>query len=261
MKKTFLFAAILTAMVPVGGGAAQAQRSDERFDERSFYDERRGGGWNRIGEIETTPRIERALIRVNPRQEIYTRLGLRAFNADAEIVDVNIRYGNNETERIRVNKVVRAGTGLPPIDLSGRGRRLREIEVVYRPLGPVRIEVVGREAGWGPGAGPGGRWQELGCKKVGLLEDRDVIRVGRREGAFRALKLVVSGNKLRLDRLRVTYANGQTEELVVRTVIPDGSETRPIDLSGRFRGIESIELRYIPSLSLKGPANVCVLGL
>lgn len=257
MKKTYLFAALLTAMMPIAGGLAQAQRYDERFDERSFYDERRGGGWSRIGQIESTPRLERALIRVNPREERFSRLGLRAFNGDAEIVELNIRYGNNEIERIRVNRVVRAGTGLPPIDLAGRGRRLREIEVVYRPLGQVRIEVVGREAG----PGPGGRWQDLGCKKVGLLEDRDIIRVGRREGTFRAIKLQVSGNKLRLDRLRVTYGNGQVEDFVVRTVIPEGTESRPIDLSGRYRGIESIELRYIPSLSLKGSATVCVLGL
>jgi hypothetical protein len=47
---------------------------------------------------------------------------------------------------------------------------------------------------------------------------------------------------------------------VVRTVIPEGTETRPIDLSGRFRGIDYIELRYLPQISFNGRATVCVSG-
>jgi hypothetical protein len=257
-------AACLAAVVSLLPTTAMAQRDvDGRgFDERSFYDDRRGGAWDKLGEVVVRPRIERELIRINPRGEGYTRLGLRAFDGDIEVQELNIRYANNEVERIRINRVIRAGTGLPPIDLSGRARRLRDIEVVYRPFGPARLEVVGREGGRpGPGAGPGpGRWQELGCQRVGFLEGRDVIRVGRNEGTFRAIKLTVSGNRLRLERLRVVYLNGQVEELAVRTVIPEGAETRPIDLSGRHRGIEYIELRYIPQITFGGRAKVCAFG-
>lgn len=260
MKTINMIAAVFAAMLPLLPHAALAQRDGERFDERSFYDERRGGGWNRIGEIIVKPRVEREIIRVNPREDAFRRLGVRAFDGDVEIIELNIRYGNKEVERVRVGKVVRAGTGLPPIEMPGRVRRLREIEVVYRPFGPARIELVGREGGFGPGPGAG-NWQELGCAKVGFLEGKDVIRVGRKEGAFRAIKLSVRGNKLRLERLRVVYANGQAEDLAVRTVIPEGAETRPIDLSGRHRGIDYIELRYIPQISFGGRATVCALGL
>jgi hypothetical protein len=269
MKKLVLVAAALAVLMPLVPQSAMAQRdrdrdgAGERFDERSFYDDRRGGGWSRIGEIVVKPRIEREFIRVNPREEAFSRVGVRAFDGDVEIMELNIRYGNNEVERVRVDKIVRAGTGLPPIDLPGRVRRLRDIEVVYRAFGAARIEVVGREGrgGPGPGAGPGpGRFQELGCAKVGFLEGKDVIRVGRKEGTFRAIKLNVRGNKLRLERLRVVYSNGQADDLVVRTVIPEGAETRPIDLSGRHRGIDYIELRYIPQITFGGRATVCVAG-
>jgi hypothetical protein len=253
----------LAAVLSVLSTSAMAQRDvDGRgFDERTFYDDRRGGAWDKLGEVVVRPRVERAMIRVDPRGESFTRLGLRAFDGDVEVQELNIRYANNEMERIRINRVIRAGTGLPPVDLSGRARRLREIEVVYRPFGAARLVVVGREGR--PGSpGPGaGRWQELGCQRVGFLEGRDVIRVGRNEGAFRAIKLSVSGNKLRLERLRVVYLNGQSEELAVRTVIPEGAETRPIDLSGRYRGIEYIELRYIPQITFGGRAKVCAFGL
>jgi hypothetical protein len=259
MKSTTpIRAAVMAAMLLLLPQAGLAQRDTERFDERTFYDERRGGGWSRIGEIRAMPRVERELIRVNPRDESMNRIGLRVFDGDVEIIDINFRYANNDVERIRVNKFVRSGTGLPPVDLSGRGRRLREIEVVYQPYGRARIELVGREGGnFGPGAG---RWQELGCQKVGFMEGKDVIRVGRNEGPFRAIKLSVRGNKLRLERLRVVYTNGRSEDLVVRTVIPEGSETQPIFLSGRFRGIDFIELRYLPQISFNGRATVCVSG-
>jgi hypothetical protein len=259
MKTTNMIAAALAAMLFLLPQAATAQREGERFDERSFYDDRRGGSWNRIGEILVKPRVEREIIRVGPRDDAFSRVGVRVFDGDVEIIELNIRFGNNEVERIRVGRLVRAGTGLPPIDLPGRARRTREIEVVYRPYGPARIELVGREGGYGPGPGPG-QWQQLGCQKVGFLEGKDVIRVGRKEGAFRAIKLSVRGNKLRLERLRVVYSNGQADDLVVRTVIPEGTETRPIDLSGRFRGIDYIELRYLPQISFNGRATVCVSG-
>ncbi len=257
MKKTKIIAAMIAAMLPILPNLAMAQRDSERIDERSIYDERRGGNWNRIGEIIVKPRVEREIIRVNPREDAFRRLGVRAFDGDVEIIEINMRFGNNEVERVRVGRLVRAGTGLPPIDLPGRARRVREIEVVYRPYGPARIELVGREGGFGPGPGAG-NWQELGCAKVGFLEGKDVIRVGRKEGAFRAIKLSVRGNKLRLERLRVVYANGQAEDLAVRTVVPEGAETRPIDLSGRHRGIDYVELRYLPQISFGGRANVCL---
>jgi hypothetical protein len=260
MKSTTpIRAAAMAAMLLLFPQAGQAQRDTERFDERTFYDERRGGGWSRIGEIRAMPRVEREHIRVNPRDEAIKRIGLRVFDGDVEIIDINFRYGNNDVERIRVDKFVRSGTGLAPVNLSGRGR-LREIEIVYRPYGRARIELVGRDGGnFGPGAGAG-RWQELGCQKVGFMEGKDVIRVGRNEGPFRAIKLSVRGNKLRLERLRVVYTNGRSEDLVVRTVIPEGSETQPIFLSGRFRGIDFIELRYLPQISFNGRATVCVSG-
>jgi hypothetical protein len=117
MKKTNMIAAMIAAMFALLPNAAMAQRDSERFDERSFYDERRGGSWNRIGQIVVKPRVEREVIRVNPREEAFRRVGVRAFDGDVEIIELNMRFGNNEVERVRVGKIVRAGTGLPPIDL------------------------------------------------------------------------------------------------------------------------------------------------
>jgi hypothetical protein len=47
------------------------------------------------------------------------------------------------------------------------------------------------------------RWEQLGCQKVGFLVDKDVIHVGRAEGKFRSIRLLVAGNKVHMMDLKV----------------------------------------------------------
>jgi hypothetical protein len=104
-------------------------------------------------------------------------------------------------------------------------------------------------------------WEELGCQKVGFVVDRDVIKVGRREGRFRAIRLEVSGNSVFMNDLKVVYANGAPDDLHVRSEIRDGGQTRAIDLQGRERAIDRIEMVYRAKPNFKGSAKICVSGL
>jgi hypothetical protein len=108
--------------------------------------------------------------------------------------------------------------------------------------------------------GPAG-WEQLGCQKVGFLVDHDSIKVGRREGRFKAIRLEVSGNTVFINDLKVVYAKGQPDDLHVRSEIRDGGQTRPLDLKGRERAIDRIDLTYRAKLNFKGSARVCASGL
>lgn len=90
----------------------------------------------------------------------------------------------------------------------------------------------------------GGRWAYLGNAHVDGGNDHDNIRVGRADGRFRAIQLRVSGGAIDFQRVVVHYGNGSQEELIVRERIPSGGRTRPIDLPGERRVIESVELWY-----------------
>jgi hypothetical protein len=119
-----------------------------------------------------------------------------------------------------------------------------------------------RDRDHGKHKGPA-RWEELGCNKVGLKPDRDIIRVGRREGRFSAIQLRVKGNKVEILDLKVVYGRGPADDIRVRSMIRDGGETRPLDLRGERRPIDRVELTYKVPLGvnlLKGPARVCVYG-
>jgi hypothetical protein len=105
-------------------------------------------------------------------------------------------------------------------------------------------------------------WVDLGCKEVDFLgTDRDVLRVGRKEGRFKAIRLEARGNDVEMLDLKVYYANGEPDDIKVRSLIKQGTRTRPLDLRGRQRAIQKIEMVYRKPLNFRGKAKVCVEAL
>jgi hypothetical protein len=107
-------------------------------------------------------------------------------------------------------------------------------------------------------------WVELGCQKVSFIgKDRDTIKVGRREGKFKAIRLKARGNDVEVLDLKVIYAggSGEPDDIQVRRHLRAGSQTGPLDLKGRDRAIDRIEMAYKSRPNFKGLATVCVDGL
>ena len=105
-------------------------------------------------------------------------------------------------------------------------------------------------------------WVQLGCQQVSFRgRDHDTIRVGRRDGRFRAIRLAARGNDIEMRRLTVVYGNGNPDQLDVQRVIRGGSKTEALDLKGRERAIERIDMVYRQRDDFPGRATVCVEGL
>ena len=105
-------------------------------------------------------------------------------------------------------------------------------------------------------------WERLGCRSVALAgRDRDVIPVGRRDGRFRAIRLAAAGNDVNVLDLKVVYGNGAVDDIQVRRRLRQGERTGPLDLRGRERFIQRVELTYRQRLNFSGTAVVCVEGL
>lgn len=105
-------------------------------------------------------------------------------------------------------------------------------------------------------------WVELGCREVGFHVDRDVIRVGRREGRFRAIRLKAFGNVVYMYDLTVIYTNGEPDRLPVREEIIPDRRTRPLELKGWQRSIHQINMVYRAEPNFRGRrATICVEGL
>lgn len=247
MPKRVLLAIVsaVALLMPLTSAEAQRRWEDWKPDNRT--------DWDLLGTAQIGTRVERDTIDVGRREGRFSSIGFTVTGGDARVEELKIYYGGGESDVLRVGEVYKAGSRSRPIDLPGRGSFIQRIEIAYRAFGPVKIDFYGekrREA----------RWDVLGCQRVGFLETKDVVRVGRREGAFRAIKLQVKDATLRLNKVRVVFGDRSTQTFDVRAAIPKNSETHALDLDGRRRIIERIELEYIPSLNLKKGPEVCVLA-
>jgi hypothetical protein len=132
-----------------------------------------------------------------------------------------------------------------------------------RDRGPPGFDRDRGPPGFDRGRGPPPReqWDLLGEQSVGFGVDRDVIRVGRREGRFSALALEVRDNDVEILDLNVIFDRGPPQSLRVRQVIRRNERTRPIAFAWGDRRIDRIEITYRSRPSFRGRAPVAVFGL
>ena len=88
------------------------------------------------------------------------------------------------------------------------------------------------------------QWVLLGTRTVDTVVDHDTIVVTAGLGTFRRIQLKVSGNGLYVYDLDVLYGNGAGDDIPIRLHIPEGGQTRVIDLRGAERVITAVTLSY-----------------
>jgi hypothetical protein len=73
----------------------------------------------------------------------YQALRFRSANYDIELGSVAIRYADGSRDNYQIQKLIRAGGLLGPIDLRGERRRITNLEFVYRArtLGPFKTKL------------------------------------------------------------------------------------------------------------------------
>jgi hypothetical protein len=120
----------------------------------------------------------------------------------------------------------------------------------------VQAQVVSK-----PRKGDAGSWRLLGTVHADHQADHDVIIVQGPYDNFRKIKFKVTDAPLNLYHMVVTYDNGAPDKIEVKENIPQGGESRVIDLRGAGkRSIRKIEFWYDTKGLLKGKADVTVFG-
>lgn len=84
----------------------------------------------------------------------------------------------------------------------------------------------------------------LGERTVNGGVDHDVIHVGRRDGQFREIMVVVERAPVEIFDLVVTFGNGERYEPRTRMVFGPDTTSRSIDLPGGTRVIGRVDFRY-----------------
>lgn len=227
-------------------------------------------GWVLFGSQTVGFQTERDVIRVGREGGRFDKIALRVLRNDILLRELVVNYARGDSDRIPVNAEISANGVTQPIKMKREGR-IENIQLVYqaRPgfRGQAVVEVYGEYADSWLGVGgdkgrPTGQWLLLGAQRAELLKvDTDVFHVGKRLGTFKKVKVRAVGHGLELFGMRVTYGNGETEDVPVRANLRPGQETPPLDLRGRERFIEQVEMRYKTQLNLGGNATVELYGL
>jgi hypothetical protein len=112
-----------------------------------------------------------------------------------------------------------------------------------------------------PRGGPAGSWRLLGQTHAQRKADHDAILVAGPYDFFRRLKFKVTDAPLNMMKMLVRYDDGGLpEQIELRFNIPQGGESRVIDLKGARRKLKSVEFWYDTQGLLKGQADVTLFG-
>ena len=264
MIRSFALCAVICVAAP-----AFAQEMHEGAPPRAVFD---ATGWTLLGSQTAKGANDHDTLMVGRYEGKFDQVTMVVTDADVAIKDLTFVFGNGEKWSPSLKHVFREGQRSRVIDLPGNTRTIAKIEILYAspPGQKARVWFYGHEkgAGAGPGQGPGqGRppvfdsrgWQLLGSQSVDGHHDRDTINVGRYEGKFDQLTMVVADSDLELKELAVIFGNGDKWQPKLPHFFREGQRTHVIDLPGNDRVIAKIELRY-SNLPGGGKARVEVYG-
>jgi hypothetical protein len=230
----------LAAVCLVGlGGVAHADRWDST-------------GWVKLGAREVNGRVDHDTIEVGRYEGKFTKLTLYVEKSDLELLDFEVTFGNGERWHPEVRHVFKEGARTRVIDLPGDDRVIKNINLKYKNLpggGRAAVEVWGwKDTGGGhktfswDNAG----WTMLGEREVNGhgREDHDRIEVGRHEGAFTKLTVVVLDSDLEMIDFEIKFGNGETWHPGMSYFFKEGGRTRVLDFPGNKRIVKFIDFKY-----------------
>ncbi len=231
------------------GQAAFAQRDGAHSQRASAY---RANRWVFLGQTTVDGQRDRDRILIGRNEGRFQSIQLRVTGAPVEFQRVVVNYGNGSSEEVEFRDYIQAGGQTRPIDLRGDERVINSVDFLYsksrwRRGARPRVSLYGVK--FDPRPGP---WAFLGQTTVDGLRDRDRIEIGRSEGRFQSIQLRVAGAPVEFQRVVVNYANGSSEEVEFRDYIQAGGQTRPIDLRGDERVINSVNFLYSKSRWRRG---------
>jgi len=113
-----------------------------------------------------------------------------------------------------------------------------------------------------PEAGTRDSWQLLGTTEAKYTSDHDAIIIVGPYDHFKKLKFKVTDAPITLKRLIIRYDDGGTNESVEGSYhIPEGGESRVLNLKGKKRNLKTIEFFYDARELKNGKAVVSLYGM
>jgi hypothetical protein len=88
------------------------------------------------------------------------------------------------------------------------------------------------------------RWVLIGTREVDFGKDVDTVDVTKAQGRFKALRLVNKRSDIVINNVEIRYGNGQVHNESRTINLNEGERTRPLDLKGEERFLDSVTMSY-----------------
>jgi len=228
-------------------------------------------GWVSLGEKVVQGRRDTDTITVGVKEGRFTKLTLVVADSDVELHDIVVHFGNGETYSPPTRHYFKEGSRTGVIDLPGKARFVKKVVFSYSNLprrGRARVQLWALESQEPPPPPPPPAsevsWDRKGWTMLGETSFRgkrtkETIKVGRYEGRFDQLVLVVGDNDVEVRKLTVHFANGEKFSPELQHYFQEGARSRVIDLPGNDRTIQKIVVAY-RNLDRRGMASVQIWG-
>lgn len=120
MNRRAFFAAAAAMLATISlAGPADAQRRPDR-------------GWELLGSKKVGFITDRDVIQVGRREGRFKAIKLRVKEAPIYMTDLKVIYSYGQPDDLPIRSEIRAGGETRAIDLKGRERAIKEIQMVYR---------------------------------------------------------------------------------------------------------------------------------
>ena len=213
-----------------------------------------------LGERTVNGSIDHDRIEVGRIEGKFSKLTVVVENSDLEMIDFKIEFGDHTSYHPTVNQVFREGTRTRVIDLPPGEHVIKYLDFKYRNLpggGNAKVGVWAWKVGDAapppapPPVATGPVWDSNGWTMLGEREvngrgreDRDRIEVGRYEGKFTKMTVVVLNSDLEMIDMEVKFGRGAPWHPAVNQFFREGTRTRVIDFPGDERVIKFIDFKY-----------------
>jgi hypothetical protein len=242
---------VVAAAAAIAGSATVASA-------QSVWDSR---GWVNLGERTVNGRMDHDRIEVGRIEGKFSKLTVVVENSDLQMIDFKIEFGDHTNYHPTVNQVFREGTRTRVIELPPGEHTIRYLDFQYKNLpggGNAKVSVWAWKIGDGAGAPPpppppqtGPAWSSAGWTMLGERvvngrgrEDSDRIEVGRYQGKFTKMTVVVLDADLEMLDMNVKFGRGAPWHPAMNYFFKEGTRTKVIDFPGDERSIKYIEFRY-----------------
>lgn len=192
-----------------------------------------------LGQLEVDFRADNDVIEVGRREGRFQKLRVIVRGAPIELRDMKVIFEDDSVFDVsRRSRILRENSDVV-IDLPGERRVIKRIAFQYRSVnrreGKATVLVYGDHGRQvRPDSRPDSRRDELlGQREVDFRADSDVIEVGRSEGRFRKLRVIVRGAPIELRDMKVIFDDNAVLDVAQRSRVLRENSDFVIDLPDR----------------------------